>query len=80
MFCLNTLCGCATQAEVFENFLNGESLQQCYAAVGAVADRWLDFLEVPTSLTACTVYSRIKICKDSSMSGCLQSSQTRPLI
>jgi hypothetical protein len=34
------------QAEVFENFLQGETLEECYAAVAAVADRWLDLLEV----------------------------------
>jgi hypothetical protein len=31
---------------VFENFLQGETLEECYAAVAAVADRWLDLLEV----------------------------------
>jgi len=34
------------QAEIFENFLHGETLEECYAAVAAVADRWLDLLEV----------------------------------
>lgn len=32
------------QAEVFEQFLAGDSLEQCYRAVGDVADRWLDML------------------------------------
>lgn len=34
------------QAEIFDNFLHGETLEECYAAVAAVADRWLDLLEV----------------------------------
>ncbi|KAG2442618.1 hypothetical protein HXX76_002703 [Chlamydomonas incerta] len=33
------------QAEVFEQFLSGSSLEECYAAVGAVANRWLDLLD-----------------------------------
>jgi hypothetical protein len=34
------------QAEVFEKFLCGETLEQCYNAVASIADRWLDLLEV----------------------------------
>eukprot|EP00878_Enallax_costatus_P009915 GHUV01010352.1.p1 GENE.GHUV01010352.1~~GHUV01010352.1.p1 ORF type:complete len:593 (+),score=242.38 GHUV01010352.1:172-1779(+) len=33
------------QAEVFEQFLAGESLKECYDAVAAVANRWLDMLD-----------------------------------
>jgi DNA polymerase epsilon subunit 1 len=33
------------QAEVFEQFLAGDSLADCYAAVAAVANRWLDMLD-----------------------------------
>ncbi|GLI69097.1 hypothetical protein VaNZ11_013643, partial [Volvox africanus] len=33
------------QAEVFEQFLSGGSLEECYAAVAAVANRWLDLLD-----------------------------------
>eukprot|EP00897_Mesotaenium_endlicherianum_P006205 jgi/Mesen1/5612/ME000282S04761 len=33
------------QAEVFDNFLVGTTLEQCYDAVAAVANRWLDMLE-----------------------------------
>jgi hypothetical protein len=33
------------QAEVFEQFLAGSSLAQCYDAVAAVANRWLDMLD-----------------------------------
>jgi len=33
------------QAEVFEQFLAGVSLAECYGAVGAVANRWLDMLD-----------------------------------
>lgn len=31
--------------QVFEQFLAGETLEECYAAVAAVADRWLDLLD-----------------------------------
>jgi len=30
---------------VFEQFLAGDTLEECYAAVAAVADRWLDLLD-----------------------------------
>lgn len=33
------------QGEVFEQFLAGASLEECYGAVGAVANRWLDMLD-----------------------------------
>lgn len=33
------------QAEVFDQFLLGKSLEECYAAVAAVANRWLDMLD-----------------------------------
>jgi hypothetical protein len=33
------------QAEVFEQFLAGSSLKECYDAVAAVANRWLDMLD-----------------------------------
>eukprot|EP01038_Epipyxis_sp_PR26KG_P011543 gene11543-15462_t len=33
------------QSEVFEHFLAGQSLVDCYAAVGAIANRWLDVLD-----------------------------------
>ncbi|KNA12254.1 hypothetical protein SOVF_127620 [Spinacia oleracea] len=33
------------QAELFDKFLNGSTLEECYAAVAAVADRWLDLLD-----------------------------------
>lgn len=35
----------AFQGEVFAQFLAGDSLASCYAAVAAVADRWLDLLD-----------------------------------
>ncbi|KAK9127695.1 hypothetical protein Syun_016492 [Stephania yunnanensis] len=34
------------QAEVFEKFLHGNTLEECYAAVASVANRWLDLLDV----------------------------------
>lgn len=33
------------QAEVFEQFLGGGSLEECYHCVAAVANRWLDMLD-----------------------------------
>jgi hypothetical protein len=34
-----------TQAEVFDHFLRGDTLEGCYAAVAAVADRFLDLID-----------------------------------
>ncbi|KAI4373579.1 hypothetical protein MLD38_011693 [Melastoma candidum] len=33
------------QAELFDKFLHGSTLEECYAAVASVADRWLDLLD-----------------------------------
>ncbi len=33
------------QGEVFGQFLKGATLEECYAAVAAVANRWLDMLD-----------------------------------
>ncbi|KAK8952512.1 DNA polymerase epsilon catalytic subunit A [Platanthera zijinensis] len=33
------------QAEVFDKFLQGSTLEECYASVAAVANRWLDLLD-----------------------------------
>jgi len=33
------------QAEVFEKFLAGTTLQECYDACGEIAERWYDILE-----------------------------------
>ena len=41
---------CAS-AQVFEQFLEGETLEECYAAVAAVANRWLDLLDTQVSRT-----------------------------
>ena len=30
------------QGSVFAKFLNGSNLEECYSAVGAIADEWLD--------------------------------------
>jgi len=35
----------AFQTEVFGSFLEGDTLEGCYAAVAAIANRWLDMLE-----------------------------------
>lgn len=32
------------QSSVFESFLKGNTLEECYNAVAAVADYWLDVL------------------------------------
>ena len=34
----------AFQSQVFEQFLHGKSLDECYAAVGAIGNTWLDVL------------------------------------
>ncbi len=36
---------CSPGVQVFEKFLAGDTLQDCYAAVAAVANRWLDMLD-----------------------------------
>ncbi|CAH8251565.1 unnamed protein product [Arabidopsis lyrata] len=33
------------QAELFDKFLHGSTLEECYSAVAEVADRWLDLLD-----------------------------------
>lgn len=33
------------QSEVFDHFLQGETLEQCYHSVASVANRWLDLLD-----------------------------------
>jgi len=33
------------QEQVFSQFLLGDTLVECYQAVGAIADNWLDLLE-----------------------------------
>lgn len=33
------------QSQVFEHFLAGDSLDECYRAVGAIANQWLDVLD-----------------------------------
>ncbi|GAB2214864.1 hypothetical protein Drorol1_Dr00019229 [Drosera rotundifolia] len=33
------------QAELFDKFLHGSTLQECYAVVASVANRWLDLLD-----------------------------------
>jgi DNA polymerase epsilon subunit 1 len=35
----------AFQSQVFEQFLKGVSLDECYEAVGSIANRWLDVLD-----------------------------------
>ena len=39
------------QSEVFEQFLAGDTLEECYAAVASVADRWLDLLDTQVLFT-----------------------------
>jgi len=33
------------QSQVFEHFLAGDTLSECYSAVGAIANQWLDVLD-----------------------------------
>lgn len=37
------------QSEVFDQFLEGDTLEQCYQAVASVANRWLDLLDTQVS-------------------------------
>jgi DNA polymerase epsilon subunit 1 len=39
-------CFSCLQAELFDKFLHGSTLEECYSAVAAVANRWLDLLDV----------------------------------
>ena len=41
---------CTPGVQVFEKFLAGDTLQDCYAAVAAVANRWLDMLDTQVRL------------------------------
>ena len=41
---------CNPGVQVFEKFLAGDTLQDCYAAVAAVANRWLDMLDTQVCL------------------------------
>ena len=38
--------------QVFEQFLAGDTLEECYAAVASVADRWLDLLDTQVLLSS----------------------------
>ena len=43
------------QSEVFDQFLEGSTLEECYQAVAAVANRWLDLLDTQAGLSStCT--------------------------
>ena len=53
----------AFQQQVFENspFLRGTTLEECYGAVAAVADQWLDVLDMRGAMprtTSCSSCSR----------------------
>ena len=50
------------QAEVFDQFLAGDSLPDCYAAVGAVANRWLDMLDTQARARALCVCLQACVC------------------
>jgi DNA polymerase epsilon subunit 1 len=47
------------QGEVFDQFLKGGSLAECYDAVAAVANRWLDMLETQVRLLCTSMYVRL---------------------
>ena len=45
------------QSEVFDQFLEGSTLEECYNAVASVANRWLDLLDTQATLS----YKRIPL-------------------
>lgn len=47
------------QAELFDKFLHGSTLEECYAAVAAVANRWLDLLDVRKEILRLCVFAEI---------------------
>ena len=44
----------STHVQVFERFLLGDSLQECYDAVAEVANRWLDMLDTQVGFCVTT--------------------------
>ena len=49
------------QSQVFEHFLAGDTLQECYSAVGAIANQWLDVLdEQGECLSLCVLLSNVR--------------------
>jgi hypothetical protein len=46
---------------VFEQFLAGDTLEECYAAVAAVADRWLDLLDTQARFSASPAHAFLDI-------------------
>lgn len=55
------------QAELFDKFLHGSTLEECYAAVAAVANRWLDLLDVCKGNIKAT-----RVCRDYIITGLLE--------
>ncbi|KAL1113043.1 hypothetical protein V6Z11_D02G165400 [Gossypium hirsutum] len=47
------------QAELFDKFLNGSTLEECYSAVAVVANRWLDLLDIYSSLPRMVDLTRV---------------------
>ena len=45
--------------KVFERFLLGDTLEECYEAVAEVANRWLDMLDTQVQCTYCRSFSQI---------------------
>ena len=43
--CMRFYFPCYFSLQVFEKFLAGGTLEECYGAVAAVANRWLDMLD-----------------------------------
>lgn len=41
------------QSEVFDQFLEGSTLEECYEAVASVANRWLDLLDTQVGDLCC---------------------------
>lgn len=48
------------QAEVFDKFLHGSTLEECYAAVAAVANQWLDLLDVCSNISSSLMLVSLK--------------------
>lgn len=48
------------QSEVFDQFLEGDTLEECYQAVAAVANRWLDLLDTQVGGTMLVVICTVE--------------------
>lgn len=58
-------CFICLQAELFDKFLHGSTIEECYSAVAAVANRWLDLLDV------CELYNCVSSSESLSLKYCI---------